>query len=174
MSKAAIVVMGVSGSTPALLRHAVEAACGSGCSPVIVVLDVRENEMRRALDGLPIQIVAIELSGGMGASIHAGLGALADREVYGAVFTSADQSFVTAEYLRGLLTTHLESLRTIVASKYSGTVGTPAFFDCALFPALLALEPDQSCNEVILLPGADVLLVECPEAGDDHARVARR
>jgi len=182
MLKSAIIVLAMSGSKQLLefqgkplVRHAVEAACGSGCSPVVVVLGAWETEMRAALKGLRVEVVINRRwEEGAGTSIQAGLSALADCDVCGAIVASADQPFITAEYLRGLVTTHFESLKPIVASKYAGTAGVPAFFAEVIFPLLMALKPDQDCKDVILAHRADALLVECPEGGPvDHVRVAR-
>lgn len=182
MLKSAIIVLAMNGSKQLLefqgkplVRQAAEAACGSGCSPVVVVLGSWETEMRATLEGLRVEVVVNRRwEEGTGTSIQAGLGALADCDVCGAIVASADQPFITAEYLRGLVTTHFESLKPIVASKYAGTAGIPAFFAQSAFPFLLALQPKQECDAVIADHLADALLVECPEGGPvDHVRVAR-
>ncbi len=182
--KSAIVVLATGGSKQllevegkSLLRHAVEAACGSGCSPVVVVLGRREMEMRAALEGLRVEVVINRRwMEGTGTSIQAGLNALSDCDICGAILASAAQHSITAEYLRGLVTTHYESLKPIVASRYSGTAGVPAFFAQAFFPRLMALKADQGCGGVILAHEAEALLVECPEGtppDEDRVRVAR-
>ncbi|MGA2602318.1 MAG: NTP transferase domain-containing protein, partial [Bryobacteraceae bacterium] len=64
MLKSAIIVLAMSGSKQLLefqgkplVRHAADAACGSGCSPVVVVLGAWAKEMRAALDGLRVEVV---------------------------------------------------------------------------------------------------------------------
>lgn len=162
-----------------MLRHAAESALASGCDPVIVVLGAREREFRAALEGLAVEIVVNERwPEGMGTSIQAGLRALENRDIGGAILALADQPFVTPGFLSGLVARHREEGRPIVAAQYSGTAGVPAFFAREAFPLLMALKPDQGCKGVILGHPADALLVDCPEAAmdidtpDDYARAS--
>jgi molybdenum cofactor cytidylyltransferase len=151
-----------------LLRHAAKSALSAGCHPVIVVLGAREPEIRSALANLPVEIVVNERwPEGMGTSIQAGLRALENRDVTGAILTLVDQPFVTSGFLTGLVASHRESGRPIVAAQYSGTAGVPVFFAREAFPLLMALKPDQGCKGVILGHPADALLVDCPEAAMD-------
>ena len=151
-----------------LVRHAVESLQSAGCDPVIVVLGAREEEIRPALGGLPVEIAVNERwQEGMGTSIQAGLRALGDRNVSGAILALSDQPFVAPEFLSGLVARHCESGMQIVASRYSGTTGVPAFFAREAFPLLMALKPDQGCKGVILVRPAGALLVDCPEAAMD-------
>jgi molybdenum cofactor cytidylyltransferase len=112
----------------------------------------------------------------MGTSIQAGLRALESSGVDGAILALADQPFVTSEFLSELVATHRETGKPIVASRYSGTAGVPAFFARKAFPLLLALKPDQGCKGVILGHPEDAVLMDCPEAcididtPEDYAR----
>ncbi len=151
-----------------LVRHAAETAQEAGCDPIVVVLGSGEAEIRPALDGLRVEIVVNERwPDGMGTSIQAGLRALGSRDVEGAILTLADQPFVTAAFLSGLMALHRESGRPIVAAQYSGTAGVPAFFAQQAFPLLMALQPSQGCKGVILGHPAEAHLVDCPEAAMD-------
>jgi molybdenum cofactor cytidylyltransferase len=162
-----------------LLRHAALAARAAGCDPVVVVLGAHESECREALAGLDVEIaVNHRWAEGMGTSIQAGLWALGDRDVEGAILALADQPFVAPEFLKGLAARHRETGRRIVAAQYSGTAGVPVFFARDAFALLMALKPEQGCKGVILGHPADALLVDCPEAAmdidtpEDYARVA--
>jgi molybdenum cofactor cytidylyltransferase len=151
-----------------LLRHAVDSAQSAGCDPVIVILGANEHEIRPTLAGLNVEIVVNERwREGMGTSIQAGLGALENRNVGGAILALSDQPFVTSDFLRGLVERHRRSGSPIVAARYSGTAGVPVFFAREAFPLLLALKPDQGCKGVILSHPAEALLVDCPEAAID-------
>jgi molybdenum cofactor cytidylyltransferase len=160
-----------------LLRHAAETAQASGCDPVIVVLGAREQEFRAVLEGLPVEITVNERwPEGMGTSIQAGLRAIGAREVDGAILALADQPFVTSAFLKGLAAQHRQSGCQIVASRYSGTAGVPAFFGQEAIPLLMKLEPNQGCKGVILGHPKEAMLVDCPEAvmdidtPEDYAR----
>lgn len=192
MSETAVIVLAAGNSTRMgaakqlmpyrgrpLLYHAVEQALDSECGPVVVVLGAREKELRKVLADLPVEIaVNRNWADGMGSSIQTGLRAIEGRNIDGAILCLADQPFVLAEFLCGLLEKHVESGRTIVASSYAGTVGVPVYFARKAFGKLLALAPNQGCKGVILENMADVLLVECPEAAmdidtpADYARLA--
>lgn len=151
-----------------LLRHAAETALASGCSPVVVVLGARAMELRLALEGLPVEIAFNERwPEGMGTSIQAGLRALEGTDVAGAVIALADQPFVTAGILASLPARHQATGKSIVAARYSGTVGVPVYFARCAFPWLAALEPHQGCKGVILGHPQDHLFVDCPEAAID-------
>jgi molybdenum cofactor cytidylyltransferase len=164
-----------------LLRHAAESAQASGSDVVIVVLGAHERECRVALASLDVEItVNARWPEGMGTSIQAGLRAIENRKVGGAVLALADQPFVTPGFLGGLVAGHADSGKRIVAAQYSGTVGVPAFFAREAFPLLMALKPDQGCKGVIVGNPADALLVDCPEAAmdidspEDYARATGR
>ncbi len=145
-------------------RHALEA----GYSPVVIVTGALQGEVEEALTGMPVDFVdnpQWEL--GMGTSIQAGLRALTDPEVNGAILALADQPLVTASFLRSLYAKHVETKIPIVESRYSDTVGVPVFFSREAFPLLMGLRPAQGCKGVILDNQADALLVDCPEAAMD-------
>jgi molybdenum cofactor cytidylyltransferase len=151
-----------------MLRFAAETAQASGCEPVIIVLGAHEAEIRPALADLDVEIIVNERwAEGMGTSIQAGLRALENRDVCGAILALSDQPFVTSDFLRGLVEKHRESGRSIVAAQYSGTAGVPVFFTRQAFPLLMALKPDQGCKGVILGHPSDALLVDCPDAAKD-------
>jgi molybdenum cofactor cytidylyltransferase len=151
-----------------LLRHAAEVACRCDCAPVIVVLGAREHDLREVLRDLPLEIVVNDSwSKGIGTSIKMGLHALETRAVCGVIFALADQPFITAEFLNGLAEHHARTKKPIVASRYSGTIGVPAFVSRQLFPKLLALEPHQGCKNILLDGSHEALLLDCPEAAID-------
>lgn len=151
-----------------LLRHAAEAACSSNCDPVIVVLGAREHDIRPVLQDLPLEVTINQSwSQGIGTSIKAGLRALGDRPVCGAIIALADQPFITTAVFRRLLEEQARTRKPIVASRYSETAGAPAFFSRELFPELLALEPYQGCKAIVLDWFEETLLIDCPEAAVD-------
>ena len=151
-----------------LVCHAVETARAAGCSPIVVVVGAHKEQIIDAVQNCPVEIAENpRWAEGMGTSIQAGLGALAGRNVNGAILALADQPFVTADFLRGLLEKHETTGKAIVAAKYSGTAGVPVFFAKSAFGMLNALKPAEGCKGVILGHPADALLVDCPEAAID-------
>ncbi len=145
-----------------LLRHAALTALEADCGPVIVVLGARSFDLRPAIANMPVEtVVNVDWELGMGGSIQTGLRALEGRdEVTGAIVALADQPYVTAEFLRRLASAGSR----IVAARYAGTAGVPAYFSRATFPLLMALSPEQGCKGVIL---GNAELLDCPEAARD-------
>lgn len=164
-----------------LVRHAALTALAAGLGPVVVVLGAHAHDVRAVLGDLDVTLVVNEAwRGGMGSSIQAGIGAVERTgDVHGLVLTLADQPLVTAGMLQTLVRRGADEGSAIVASHYAGTVGVPAYFAREMWPALLALAPDQGCKRVILTAGDRAALVECPEAAfdidtpDDRARLDR-
>lgn len=149
----------------ALLHHAAAAMLASPCRPVLVVLGADAERADAALDGLPVDVVRNpRWADGVGTSIAVGIAAAAARGVAGAVIALADQARVSGATIARLLAARTATGRPIVASRYAGTVGVPAYFDAAVFPQLLGLEPDQGCKQLILAAGEHAPHVDCPEA----------
>ena len=148
-----------------LLRHAALTALAADCGPVVVVLGARSYDLRPAIANMPVEtVVNADWALGMGSSIQVGLRALEGRlEVTGAILALGDQPYVTGEFLRRLV---VRGSR-IVAARYGGTVGVPAYFSRAAFPLLMALSPEQGCKGVILGNADGRLLVDCKEAEMD-------
>lgn len=151
-----------------MLRHAAETALKAGFTPVVVVLGARAEQLTPTLAGLPVEIVINERwPEGMGTSIQAGLRALREAEIDGAVIALADQPFITAEILQGLPARYRRTGKPIVAARYAGTVGVPVFFSRYAFAPLEELAPHQGCKSVILSHPNDTTLFDCPEAEMD-------
>ena len=148
-----------------LIHHAVSALLASSCRPLLVVLGAEADRTRAALGGLPVDIVPNpRWADGIGTSIAVGIAAAADRAVSGAVLALADQACVTGATVDRLLAARAATDRAIVAARYAGTVGVPAYFAAAIFPQLLRLEPDQGCKQLIVAAGQHAAHVDCPEA----------
>ncbi len=132
-----------------MIRLAAQAALGSRCREVIVVLGTHAGVYRPLLDGLDVRIVENpDPAEGMGSSIRVGVGAISP-DAAGAVILLADQPFVSSEVIDRLIKTAGAEQRRIVASAYRGTVGPPVYFHRALFLELLVLEGDRGARSVI-------------------------
>jgi len=148
-----------------LVAHAASAMLASPCRPILVVLGAEAERTRTALDGLPVDVVHNpRWADGVGTSIAVGIATAVARGVSAAVLALADQAAVTGATIDRLLAARAECGRAIVASRYAGTVGVPAYFAAAVFPQLLRLEPDQGCKQLILAAGEHAAHVDCPEA----------
>ena len=150
-----------------MVRHAAETALSSQCGPVVVVAGAYVDEVRNALEGLPVIVdVNSNWPAGIGGSIQTGLAALPE-ESGAAILALADQPLLTAAIYNTLLDRHRVTGRPIVAAAYAGTVGVPVLFSRSHFPHLMALQPDQGCKGVIVKHKDDAELIPCPEAEAD-------
>ena len=151
-----------------LVRHAVDTALASACSPVIVVLGANARSISEAIRDLPVETVEnSRWSEGMGTSIQSGVRAAAERELDGVILALADQPLVTPEIYDRLMAHHEMTSKPIVTSEYAGTVGVPVLFAKEYFPHLLALQPEQGCKGVILRHATSAVRIGCPEAEVD-------
>jgi molybdenum cofactor cytidylyltransferase len=155
MKNIAVVILPAGGSTrvgsPEHVRKAAQTALAAGCDPVMAVVGSHVDETRSALDGLDVVVVEnTDWEQGIGSSIRAGVSGAAIMGCDGAILVMADETPVSAEYLKHLFEEHEETGRPIIASEYGGSVGVPAFFSREYFPKLTALLPSEDCNAVIL------------------------
>jgi molybdenum cofactor cytidylyltransferase len=149
-----------------LLRRAARTALETG-ERVLVVLGARAQEVVRALEGLPVQVVVHGgWEAGLASSIRAGLQALPPG-AEGALLLLCDQPGVDAPLLDRILEAHRGAPQVPVACEYGGKAGVPALFPASCFPRLLALEGDQGAKA--LLDGGE-LRVPFPQGGVDVDR----
>ena len=163
-----------------LIRHAIEQAREARFAPLIVVLGSKSAEVRENIAGLPIEITEnSEWQLGMGSSIVCGMHTLqtAAPESAAVAILLADQPLVTTDHLcrmQALLSTDWPA----VAAEYSGSLGVPALFQRALFPALLSLPPKAGAKQLLRELGDAVRSFPLPEAAmdidtpEDYARLS--
>jgi molybdenum cofactor cytidylyltransferase len=153
-----------------LLRHAVDAALGSTCRPVVIVLGANAEAIQPEVEGLPVQIVQNpRWADGLSSSIHAGIEALASAagSPEAVVLSLCDQPLVCSDDIEALVTAYRSTKRPIVASQYAETVGVPALFAQAVLPELLSLAGDAGAKQVIQRNLPTVWPVPCPRAAFD-------
>ena len=78
-----------------------------------------------------------------------------------------DQSFVTADTIRSLITLREETKKSIIASSYAGTLGVPALFDRSVCRELLSLGDEAGAKSVILRNRERVVEFAFPEGEID-------
>jgi molybdenum cofactor cytidylyltransferase len=153
-----------------LVRQAVEAALGSTCRPVVVVLGAKADQIQPELEEYSVQIVQNpHWAEGLGSSIRAGVEAL----VSGAdppeavVLALCDQPRVCSDDIQALATAYASTKHPVIASQYAGTLGVPALFAQPVLPELLRLAGDAGAKQVIQRHLATVWPVPCPHAAID-------
>jgi molybdenum cofactor cytidylyltransferase len=149
-----------------LVRHAAQAAIGSGCASVSVVVGSEREKMAAALRDLKVTVVPNELwRDGIGSSVRRGVEALKDCDAL--VVLVCDQPHVDAALIRQLVALHRETQKPMVASAYAGTLGVPALFARACFDGLLSLGKKQGAKALLLSRPNDVALVDFPGGAVD-------
>lgn len=150
-----------------LLRHVVDTALEAELGPVNVVLGAVDEPCRELLGGVEVGIIHnAGWKQGMGGSIAAGLRPWVGkpRQLDGVIILLADQPGVTAEHLRMLEKASPQS--SIVASRYAGQLGVPAWFAPDKFAQLLMLEGEKGARGLIAREER-ILWLEAPAAAFD-------
>jgi molybdenum cofactor cytidylyltransferase len=153
-----------------MLRRAASVALKAGCRPVVVVTGADAAASRKALRGLDVREAEnAQWESGISSSVRVGIEALvtANPRIAAVVLMLCDQPFVTRETITQLVTAHLETGRSIVASRYGGSYGVPALFGKAHFAELTTLKGDAGAKRVIQKHLPKVHLVPFPEGEID-------
>jgi molybdenum cofactor cytidylyltransferase len=156
-----------------LVRRAIDTAGMSALSPVIVVLGANAEQVRPTLEELGVEIVVNpRWEAGMGSSLRTGLvrALAANLQLDAVVILLCDQPLVTPEDIRGLIHTHTQSGKPLVAASYSGTLGVPALIGKSCFDRVKNLPDEAGAKSLFLAGGNDVARVEVPCAAVDIDR----
>ncbi|MET1057572.1 MAG: nucleotidyltransferase family protein [Pedobacter sp.] len=134
-----------------LLARTIEAAKSTRDGIVVVILGEKHAAIAKDVEPSGVRVVYNEgWEEGMSSSIRAGLSALtAHTELDGVILTVCDQPFLTASVLNALLDAAESSGKSIVASAYGDTLGTPVFFSKQHFEDLLALKGAEGARMLI-------------------------
>jgi molybdenum cofactor cytidylyltransferase len=135
-----------------LLQHGWNVALESRACPVVLVLGAHAAAIQQEqIDPKVSVVVNGSWPEGISSSIRCGLGELLSISpaAKAVILMVCDQPFVSAGLLDELMDRYYETGQPIVASKYSGTFGTPALFDAALFGPLAALTGDSGARKII-------------------------
>jgi molybdenum cofactor cytidylyltransferase len=156
-----------------LLRGAVDAALGAGCSPVVVVLGAQADRVRSEVESLEVRVVVNPAwSEGMSRSVRAGVALLdsEDAQVEAVVLASCDQPALSADVLRRLIEAYRgrkDPAATMAACSYAGVLGVPALFARDEFGRLAALEGDRGARDLLRQRADRVVRIPWPEGARD-------
>lgn len=149
-----------------LVRHAAEAAFGSGIRPVVVVLGAHAEAVRAAFAGLdPVFVENPRYAEGLSTSLRAGLDAMPD-SIEGALVMLGDMPRITSAQIDRLAAAFraADPRPAAVVPVSGGRRGNPVVLNCArLAPALAGLTGDRGAGP-LLAACADVLEVETDAA----------
>ncbi len=130
------------------IRQVAETALQAGLDPVIVVSGYNADQVKTALDGIPVQVIYnAGWMAGQSTSVITGIGALPER-TGAAIFLLADQPQLTPSILTALVEQHRQSLPPIVAPMIQGKRANPVLFDRVTFPSLMSISGDAGGRQV--------------------------
>lgn len=149
-----------------LVRHAVEAALGSGLSEVVVVVGHQGEAVRAALAGTPVRFVENQTyAEGLSTSLKAGLGALPAR-AGGAIVILGDMPRVSAGLIRRLVAAFDPAAGAhAVLPTRDGKRGNPVLWGRRFFPELMAVEGDVGGRHLLGPHAEFVREVEAEDEG---------
>jgi molybdenum cofactor cytidylyltransferase len=153
-----------------LLQHSLQAAMESGASPVVVVLGAHADLIKREIKNREIHIVEnLNWQDGMASSIQRGIEAIENinADIEGIILMVCDQPFVTSSVLGELIAARKKTGKSIIACRYEGTFGPPAFFHKSLFKEMLLLKGDKGARSILGEHLDAVELIPFPGGGYD-------
>lgn len=147
-----------------LVRRGVRLLAEAGCDPVLVVVGAAAGQVALLCDGADV-VVATEWATGMGASLRAGLVALAGTTATSAVVVLVDQPFVTAEAIRRLVGASAGGAVAAVAT-YDGHQRNPVLIDRSVWSGVAeAAVGDAGARGWLRAHPELVHRVDCSDAG---------
>lgn len=146
-----------------VVRRAVRQVLEADFDAVWVVVGRDAERVKAELEGLPVFIVENpRYPEGLGTSFRAAVEAL-PANVEAAMFTLADQVFLTPELYRSILEAYRASRPALVVSRFGEVQAPPHLFHRALFPAL-GQNPSQGSKGVLQQYAAERVEVPMPES----------
>jgi len=139
-----------------------------GCSPVVVVVGASADEVGALVPDDHLVVTAADWAEGMGASLRAGLGALAAGEGADAVAVAVVVGLVDTPGVTARVVARLRAAATgpevLARAAYAGNPGHPVLLGAAHWAAVAA-QASGDAGARAYLAGRPVLLVECGDLG---------
>ena len=135
-----------------LIEHVIDEATNAELNSVVVVTGAYADEVSEKIDNKKITIVFNEhWETGMASGIVTGLKKvlIVNNEIENIIIAVCDQPYISSLLFQKLLDKKSESKKSIVASSYAGTLGTPALFNMKYFNELLNLKGDEGAKSLI-------------------------
>lgn len=134
-----------------LLENILGEATKSRLDEVIVILGGNAQQIQSEIDFSKVEILFHpNWEDGMTSSLQNGLNHLIEKaNIQAIMILVSDQPFVNEALLNTLISKYETSDKTIIASKYSGTLGVPVIFDKKHFGRLMELKGTDGAKKVI-------------------------
>jgi len=149
-----------------MVRRVAETALLAGLDPVVVVVGHDADQVRSALDGLPVRLAANpDHAQGLSTSVRVGIGAVGEG-VEGAMVLLGDMPWVSLADIRALMDAFSPAEgRSICVPVAGGRRGNPVLWSARHFAALRRLEGDVGARRLLAEPGDGVYEVRVPDDG---------
>ena len=130
---------------------------------LVVVVPPDNEDLRRALEGLPVRLVVnAHAAGGMASSLACGVASLGDG-VEAVLVALGDEPLLPRRCHERAVARYRAGGATVVAATYGGARGHPVLFGRALFGELRALTGDHGARSVADRDPGRLALVEMDE-----------
>ncbi|MFE2689059.1 nucleotidyltransferase family protein [Streptomyces mirabilis] len=152
-----------------LVEYAVEVLRAAGCTRVHVVLGARADAVRERarLDGC-VLVDNPEWEHGMGSSLRAGLGSLADTGARAALVSLVDQPGIGPRAVARVLAAY-QGDTSLVSAAYDGVRGHPVLFGAAHWAGVAASATgDRGARAYLKEHEAAITLVECGDVAEPY------
>lgn len=158
----------VNGKT--LLQHAIDEIKKLDGTKLLVVTGCYHLLLKDILEQQQIAFVEnTNWQEGMGASIQTGMNQVIQYYPAAAsvIILVCDQPYISAGFLRELISAKQQTHKGIVAAAYNNTTGTPVLFDKEYFAALSLLNGQYGAKKLIQQMNDDVATVAFPAGAVD-------
>lgn len=144
-----------------MVARVVDNLLSSAARPVIVVTGHREEEVRAAVAGRPVQFVhAADYADGLSASLRAGIAAV-PAEASAALVCLGDMPLVTGRMIERLIEAYdADEGRSVVVPTCRGKIGNPVLWDRRFFPDIAGLAGDVGARALLERHSEHVAQVE--------------
>ena len=160
-----------------MLEHVVDNIMQTDVEETIVVIGAYQQEIADLLSKYDLKCVFnANYSGGQGTSVAVGANAV-DIESSGILYATADQPFLSPDYLNKMITEFKNTNPLILKP----AVGMPAIFNSSLRPELITLSGDTGGKQlmekywekVVILPGCPSIMTMDVDTEEDYERVKK-
>ena len=144
-----------------MVARVVDNLLSSAARPVIVVTGNREEEVRAAIAGRPVQFVhAADYADGLSASLRAGIAAVPGTAA-AALVCLGDMPLVTGRMIERLIEAYdADEGRSVVVPTCRGKIGNPVLWDRRFFPDIAGLVGDVGARPLLERHSEHVAQVE--------------
>ncbi|MFI9530268.1 nucleotidyltransferase family protein [Micromonospora rosaria] len=149
-----------------LVRRSIDTVTEAECAPVVVVLGAAADQVRETADLSGATVVVNRAWGtGVGSSIRAGLGALADDGIEAVVVVPVDMPGLTVAAIRRVAA--LPYPDVLVCATYGGLRGYPMLFGRRHWPGIATLaSADVGARPYLLAHKDQIVDIACDTVAD--------